>query len=139
MERTCRFGRAIYRSFLVVVCCVAVLFAILFHKAIMEKMLPDQTRYAEGYSEEGFKRITIGMTEHDVLSAVGKPLRVREQVQDRLYESNWSGRPSDVVGTEVRWWTYSAPGRFSESYEVRSVKFSPSGRVIEVLSSKYND
>lgn len=79
------------------------------------------------------------MSEDVVLSVLGKPLRVTEQVRDRLYESNWSNRPSDIVGTEVRWWIYSVPGRFSESYEVRAIKYSASGRVAEVLSMKHND
>ena len=113
--------------------------AILMPRACVTLMLPDQTVYSEGFSESRFGQIRPGMTEREVLEVIGRPMSVTEHTRGRVYETSWSETPSAVAGVEFRWWTYSKPGRLSESYEMRAVKLSPEGRVLEVIREHYAD
>lgn len=110
-----------------------------FPKALIERFLPDQTVYADGFSEIALGKVTPGMTEEDVLRVVGRPLLVSEFAGSHEYESSWAPGPSAVTGVEFKWWAYTKAGRLSESYKVRAVKFSRDGKVSEVLRRDYID
>lgn len=56
--------------------------------------LGDDTEYAPGYSDHGFRRIRIGMTEQEVLSLVGPPL-ARGPMRGTNQTWVWSRSPSD--------------------------------------------
>lgn len=121
----------------------AVLFAVgviaIFPRFVVETLLPDQTVYADGFSENRFSSVKPGMTERQVLEILGRPLSVSEHAGSRIYETSWAEGPSAVTGVEFRWWAYSRRGWLSDSYQVRAVKLSPDGRVLEVLHRYYAD
>jgi len=45
-----------------------------FSGEVCDLLLMTDTKYADGYSQEGFSRIRKGMTEHEVLDILGEPL-----------------------------------------------------------------
>jgi hypothetical protein len=134
-----RTGTTVWMSLVLAVVIFAVGITVVFPKAVLEMLLPDQTIYAAGFSEEKLGRVKAGMTEQEVLGILGRPLRVSEYVGPRVYESNWAEGPSAVVGAEFWWWSYSSHGWLSESYSVRSIKFGRDGKVAEVLRRYYSD
>lgn len=113
--------------------------ALVFPKALFELLLPDQTVYNHNFSDRLFSRVKVGMTEREVLQVLGPPLEVSEYVGPRVYRSNWAEGASAVAGVEFRWWAYSKPGKLSDSYHVRAIRFAPDGRVTEVTDRYYAD
>lgn len=75
----------------------------------------DDTVWAEGYSEEGFRKIVPGMTGEDVVRLVGRP----------LYEW-WGGEGTECLGRNM-YWDYA---RCDLSGWVRRVYFDEYGRTV---------
>jgi hypothetical protein len=125
--------------FLIIVLLFCAAAAVLFPRTMMQMLLPDQTIYASGFSEQKFSQVRRGMSEAEVLGILGQPLEVYEYASGRKYPSPWSLKPSTRTGVEFRWWSYSKSGRLYDSYAVRAIKFDPSGRVVDIDHSYYND
>jgi hypothetical protein len=81
----------------------------------------DDTEWAPNYSTIGFLSVRRGMTEQEVLGAVGAPLE-RYEIKDGSGRRGWR-------------WSRSGP---SGSYSIRVVVFE-SGRVVEKFSEYYLD
>lgn len=129
----------VWKSVALAVVIFAVVVVVVFPGFVLDLVLPDQTVYADSFSEDRFGRVKPGMTAHEVLEILGRPLSVSEHAGPRVYESNWAEGQSAVTGVEFRWWAYSKHGRLTDSYHVRAVKFSPDGKVLEVLHRYYAD
>lgn len=134
-----RIRPTLWKSGALALAILAIAVTVVFPRAVLELLLPDQTIYADGFSEDGFGQLRLGMTEAEVLATLGTPLRVSEYVGPRVYESNWASVPSAVVGADFLWWAYTKHGRLSDSYHVRAVKFSRDRRVVELLHRYYAD
>jgi outer membrane protein assembly factor BamE (lipoprotein component of BamABCDE complex) len=132
-------GRSLWRSIGVIILLLFIGVIVAFPGFVLDGLLPDQTLYSDSFSEEAFSRVKPGMRESEVLEILGKPLSVSEHVGSRVYETSWTEGPSTVVGVQFRWWAYSKRGRLSDSYNVRAIKFSPEGKVLEVLNRYYAD
>jgi hypothetical protein len=129
----------VWRSVALAVVIFAVGVVAVFPGFVRDLVLPDQTVYAATFSEDRFGRVKPGMTEQEVLEILGRPLSISEHAGPRVYESNWAEGPSAVTGVEFRWWAYSKHGRLTDSYHVRAVKFSPDGKVLELLHRYHAD
>lgn len=134
-----QFWSVLLKGPIIVVLILCSIVALVASRAVLGRLFVKETTYSVGFSEEKFSKIREGMLEEDVLKILDQPLRVSEYVGQRIYESNWTKEPSSVIGVEFRWWLYSLPAERSDSYEVRSVKFSPDGKVIKVLKRRYQD
>lgn len=63
-------------------------------------LCPDcDTRFAAGYTDEGFAKVRPGMTEQDLVSLLGQPVH---------RQTEWFRQPF-LAGAEVLWW-YSSDG-----------------------------
>lgn len=80
----------------------------------------ETTYYSSGYSENGFRRIRVGMDEKEVLSVLGEPLS-RYPIRERAQTG----------------WRYSGY-REKNDYRVRVVIFKH-GRVMMKISEYYVD
>jgi hypothetical protein len=134
-----QFWSVLLKGPIIVVLILCSIVAFVASSAVLGRLFVKETTYSVGFSEEKFSKIREGMLEEDVLKILDQPLRVSEYIGQRIYESNWTNEPSRVIGVEFRWWLYSLPAERSDSYEVRSVKFSPDGKVIKVLKRRYQD
>jgi outer membrane protein assembly factor BamE (lipoprotein component of BamABCDE complex) len=132
-------AQIVWRACLVAVVLVAVGVTALFPRSLLQLVLPDQTVYADGFSEERFRKVRPGMSEQEVLSILGRPLEVYENAGGRKYRTSWSAKPSAVNPVDFRWWSYSKAGRLYDSYHVRAVRFDRDGRVVDVDQTFYND
>ena len=78
---------------------------------------PEDTQYASGYSESAFTSIASGASTASVLSSLGRPLEVRDNV-----------------------WYYSRPGPRYENFFVRGVALDSGGeRVTAVIRNFYTE
>lgn len=135
--------------------CLAVLLALLVvPKFALELILPDQTKYADGFTNDKWARIRIGDSENQVLGSLGHPLEITEYGKEgiyrtRLFQGNFQYRecysnnlpPSKYHPERVQymWYSFSRPGKWVDSYYVRSLKMDQAGRVIEKQSKYYHD
>lgn len=90
--------------------------------AVWASMLPEDTVYAAQYTDTGFRKVSVGMTEAQVEAALGPPL------------ARWSIDRSDGPDAGARW-SYS-PG--NTHYRCRVVHFR-SGRVVRKHAEFYVD
>jgi hypothetical protein len=56
----------------------------------------EATYYSKGYSDSGFRRIKIGMSEEDVLTILGEPLARQETPEEKQTSWRYSGRRIDT-------------------------------------------
>ena len=78
---------------------------------------PEDTQYASGYSESAFISIAAGASTATVLSSLGRPLEVRDNI-----------------------WYYSRPGPRFENFLVRGVALDTRGeRVTAVIRNFYTE
>jgi hypothetical protein len=82
----------------------------------------EDTVYSPNYSDSGFRKIAVGMTEAEVVQLVGKPLEVYSV---------------DKEGKQCTGWRFSRTTK-GASYRMRSVLFSD-GRVTEIFREFYLD
>jgi hypothetical protein len=130
----------VWKSALVAVALFAVGVTVMFPKAVLQMVLPDQTVYASGFSEKRFAQVQAGMDEQRVLAILGAPLEVVIEPESRqTYRKSWRDRPTDRSSVRRMWWDYSRPGRLYDSFNVRSVELSPSGKVVAVERHFYQD
>lgn len=83
-------------------------------------LLLDDTEYAPDFDEARFATLARGMSEDEVLAAVGQPLEA-STARDGRRNARYTRSPSD------------------SNYEVRAVVYDPSGVVSEIVSSYYVD
>ena len=81
------------------------------------------TRYGAGYSENAFAQIRVGMTQEELLDLLGQPL---ERV---TYPSSWSQMD----------WKYSQAASRSGHFHLRTVRFTPDGKVSHVFKLLHFD
>ena len=63
---------------------------------IWSRMLHDDTRYSERYSDAAFREVRVGMTESEVTRLLGAPLRAYTPDRSRDWTSLWfSESPTD--------------------------------------------
>jgi hypothetical protein len=97
---------------LIIFCCYN---ALRFHYGIEDAILRtllfvlEDTRWVDGFSEEKFSEITVGMTKDEVNGLLGKPLR-----------------ETCITGCE---WVYSWQADPTASFDWRSIHFDDFGRV----------
>ena len=85
----------------------------------------DNTKYASGYSEKGFRSVRPGMNKNEVRAILGKPLR----------EDVYGRETSNAVGGDlsaVEMWRYSLPGTFG--WRHKEVHFNRQGKVVSTES-----
>jgi hypothetical protein len=66
---------------------------------ILGVLLKEDTVYARGYSDSGFRRVRLGMTDHEVEKLVGRPLTVwptPESPSGADTGARWSFSPGDT-------------------------------------------
>ncbi len=126
----------------------------------------DDAEYSPEYSEKGFKKIRIGMTEKDVLSALGIPLKkgyfewngvysyiyfemnhdsgsgsvdyVSKHHQKKVKKSNSEADVLRILGPpKLIVWYYSRP-KNSRNYKNRLIKFKK-GKVWQIFHEYYWD
>ena len=129
--------RRIVVGFLLLVAFLLVVAVSVFGHFLLELVLPDQTVFAEGFSEEQFARVEVGMSEDEVVELLGPPLVVVTKANGETREYSWP--PPDSPGFSRQFWNYSKSGRFFDSYKVRSVRFDKARRVDEVESTYHGD
>lgn len=86
----------------------------------------EETTYASGYSEGGFRSITQGMTSNKVTAILGAPLRVVHTAENDQSEEVWiysDSSPSSKVG----------------NFRIRTVVFDPTGTVLRRETGLYVD
>lgn len=130
----------VWKSAALAVALFAVAVIVVFPAFVLELVLPDQTVYAAGFSDERLGQVRPGMKAQDVLTILGPPLAVAIEPADRqTYVRPWKDRPSDTTGARRIWWEYSKHGRLYGSYNVRAVEFTPDGKVVAVEQHYYQD
>jgi hypothetical protein len=82
----------------------------------------EDTMYAPQYTDAGFRRVVVGMTEEEVSSLVGTPLEVYSAEDD---------------GKQLVGWRFSRSAR-GASYRIRAVLMGE-GRVTKVFREFYLD
>lgn len=91
----------------------------------IEPLLPliydERTRYAAGYTEEGFRSLKAGVSKDDVLRVLGEPLSRREI----------------AGGRSIFYYSEQATAR--DNYLVRNVVFDSQGRLLERHAEFYVD
>lgn len=139
-QREDSWWSVVWKSSVLAVVLFAVGVTVVFPRGVLELILPDQTVYADGFSDEKFARVRLGMTGDEVLATIGPPLEVViEPASRQTYKASWADRPSAMTGVRRFWWDYSRAGRVSDSYNVRSVELSPDGKVVNVSRHRYED
>jgi hypothetical protein len=59
----------------------------------------EDTEYAKGYSDEGFLRVTVGMSQDEVHRILGPPLDkwdIKDEKSGNAYGERWSRSPGDT-------------------------------------------
>jgi hypothetical protein len=133
---------------------VAILYAVRYPARSMELLLPDQTNYARGYTEDKWSQIKIDLSADEVINILGHPLRITENGKDGKYKITYYDGdrkykecyshihppqeydPEKITHT---WMSYSLPGKWLESYKVRSVKINQERKVAEIKNTYYQD
>lgn len=82
----------------------------------------DSTVYSEGYSEDHFRRIRVGMTANEVLSLMGEPIQVVPPNQWQSYET----------------WKYTDQRDYTANFNRRWV-FMDRGKVVQVVNDYWID
>jgi hypothetical protein len=98
-----------------------------FHLLRLGAMFGYGTVYASGYTEEGFRSVTTGMSSEEVLATIGTPLR----------KVPWTGYTWPVPGSDENWWYSEQPPQDGNYYR-RWLLFK-NGRVLANLSYFYVD
>lgn len=94
---------------------------------VLAMLLISDTKYSSGYSHEKFQRISLGMSEADVIGILGEPLK---KWTPYLY-TNFPLK-KNYVGFEYS----TSPS--SGSYRLRQINFNQ-GKVVEVIYYFYVD
>ncbi|MGW8180678.1 MAG: hypothetical protein ACWGQW_18240, partial [bacterium] len=124
---------------------------------VLYVLYQDQTFYAEGYSRDQWTKIHTGMNKEEVIRILGYPLSIREMGEKGetyrttrynkdgfMYEESYFPNvhpPSDYDPNKIiySWFSYSEPGKWLDSYNVRAIKIDKDGKVIKVQSEYYWD
>lgn len=123
----------IWKSALIAAVLFIIGVTVMFPVAVLQMILPDQTVYSSGFSEERFAQLRSGMEAQQVLSILGPPLEIVVEPDDRqTYRKTWSDRVPEQRGLRRVWWNYSRPGHLHDSFNVRSVEVSSGGRVVAI-------
>src|SRR5262245_42747732 len=88
----------VWKSCVIAVILFVVGVALIFPGFWPELILPDQTVYANGYSEGKFGQVKPGMEAQDVLAVLGTPLHVVvERANHQVNQVAWKDRPSTMT------------------------------------------
>lgn len=113
--------------------------------------LRHDTVYASEFADARFERIAVGMSEEEVIDALGIPLFVSERSNGRFVREiaigadgqrsvvSGSSEPVGAQTIDEFDWVYTRPGSESDHYYVRFVTFGPRGTVISKHASFYSD
>jgi hypothetical protein len=68
---------------------------------------PDQTVWASGYTDVGFRAVRAGMTRKEVYALIGQPLETRDDVCGKVYTTqSWIRNPDDAAYWRYRMVTF---------------------------------
>jgi hypothetical protein len=96
---------------------------------LLATIFKSDTDYSKGYSHSKFNTIKIGMTEKEVLSALGEPLVIWSPYEYGIHVNT----KKHYVG-----YCYSKAGTSSDNYRFRQINFDH-GIVVEINRSFYLD
>jgi len=105
---------------------VCLCFILYFIRCMIDPEFGYGTVFSPQFSESGFNRLRVGMSEEDVEAIMGPPLK----------KVNWSGATYPVAGGDENW-MYSEPCD-SGSYWRRWVVFG-NGKVVAIVQIWYDD
>ena len=80
---------------------------------LFSRLFPEDTVYAQNYTEIQFQNITIGMTKKEVKEQIGEPLHILENQEMRL---------DNTLVIVDRWWYSESPK--DTNYRIREIRFS---------------
>lgn len=82
-----------------------------------------RTRYADGFSEETFSRVRVGMSRDEVHKLLGEPLQ--------RISPDWKWPEAS--------WRYADQVTFTDHFHQRDISFSRDGKVTEITKGVYID